>query len=136
MINWQLDAHVCELYHTEGILARWIEQSLARSCVFGAILNIARWNARSTTRAPSAQRGCPTNRDQCYACAHFREQFAVTRVKGKLGSSWNVDLASGNAITVQGSNGLGDATGTATSGAFTGRPLRDFSQPCHLSNSA
>src|SRR5882724_559848 len=30
MINWQFDAHVRELYHTEGTLARWIEQSLAR----------------------------------------------------------------------------------------------------------
>jgi hypothetical protein len=49
-------------------------------------------------------------------------------------SSTIYNYASGNAITVQGTNGLGDATGTGTSGSFTGRPLRVFSQPCHLSN--
>src|SRR5262249_30864997 len=50
-------------------------------------------------------------------------------------SSTIVNYASGNAITVRGSNGLGDATGTGTSGSFTGRPLRVAGQPCHLSSS-
>ena len=47
-----------------------------------------------------------------------------------------VQYASGNALTIQGSNGLGDATGTGTtSGLFVNRPLRVLNQPCHLSNS-
>jgi len=47
-----------------------------------------------------------------------------------------VNYASGNALTIQGNNGLGDATGTGTtSGLFVNRPLRVLSQPCHLSSS-
>jgi hypothetical protein len=57
-------------------------------------------------------------------------------VIGGWESSTIVNYASGNALTVQGSNGLGDVTGTGTTGGlFTGRPLRVYSEPCHLSNS-
>jgi len=59
----------------------------------------------------------------------------LRQVAGGWETNTIVNYASGNAVTIQGNNGLGDATGTATSGSFTGRPLRDFSQPCHLSNS-
>jgi hypothetical protein len=60
---------------------------------------------------------------------------AVLRhVAGGWESNSIVNYASGNAITVQGSNGLGDASGTGTNGTFTGRPLRVFSQPCHVSD--
>jgi len=59
----------------------------------------------------------------------------VRQVAGGWESNTIVNYASGNALTIQGSNSLGDASGTATSGSFTGRPLRDYSQPCHLSSS-
>jgi hypothetical protein len=60
----------------------------------------------------------------------------VRQVAGGWESNTIVNYASGNALTIQGSNGLGDATGTGTtSGLFVNRPLRDYSQPCHLSNS-
>ena len=57
----------------------------------------------------------------------------VRQVVGGWESNGIVNYASGNALTVQGNNGLGDVTGTGTSGSFTGRPLRDYSQPCHVS---
>jgi len=57
----------------------------------------------------------------------------VKQVIGGWESNTIYNFASGNAITVQGNNGLGDATGTATSGSFTGRPLRVAGQPCHVS---
>jgi hypothetical protein len=61
---------------------------------------------------------------------------AVLRhVAGGWESNTIVNYASGNALTIQGDSGLGDLSGTATSGSFTGRPLRDYTQPCHLSNS-
>ena len=44
-----------------------------------------------------------------------------------------VQYASGPALTIQGNNGLGEASGTGTSGQFTGRPLRVYSEPCHVS---
>jgi hypothetical protein len=59
----------------------------------------------------------------------------VRQVAGGWESNTIVNYASGNALTIQGKNGLGDASGTGTSGQFTGRPLRVYSQPCHLSNS-
>jgi hypothetical protein len=59
---------------------------------------------------------------------------AVLRhIAGGWESNTIVNYASGNALTIQGNNGLGDVTGTGTSGSFTGRPLRDYSQPCHVS---
>jgi hypothetical protein len=57
----------------------------------------------------------------------------IRQVAGGWESNTIVNYASGNALTIQGNNGLGDLTGTGTSGSFTGRPLRDFSQPCHVS---
>jgi hypothetical protein len=61
----------------------------------------------------------------------------LRQVAGGWESNTIVNYASGNALTVQGSNGLGDGTGTGTtSGLFVNRPLRDYSQPCHLSNSS
>lgn len=57
----------------------------------------------------------------------------VRQVAGGWESNTIVNYASGNALTIQGNNGLGDLTGTGTSGSFTGRPLRDYSQPCHVS---
>ena len=60
----------------------------------------------------------------------------IRQVAGGWESNTIVNYASGNALTVQGSNGLGDATGTGTtSGLFVNRPLRVYSQPCHLSSS-
>src|SRR6266571_2264487 len=59
----------------------------------------------------------------------------VRHVAGGWESNTIVNYASGNALTIQGNSGIGDPTGTGTSGSFTGRPLRDYSQPCHLSNS-
>ena len=59
----------------------------------------------------------------------------VRQVAGGWESNTIVNYASGNALTIQGNSGIGDPTGTGTSGSFTGRPLRDYSQPCHLSNS-
>ena len=59
----------------------------------------------------------------------------VRQVAGGWETNSIVNYASGNALTIQGNNGLGDASGTATSGSFTGRPLRVLNQPCHLSNS-
>jgi len=72
-----------------------------------------------------------------YNFPEFAQWNAIARqFVGGWETSTIVNYASGNAITVQGSNGLGDATGTATTGGlFTGRPLRIYSQPCHLSNS-
>ncbi len=64
-----------------------------------------------------------------------RSNFFLRQVVGGWESNTIVNYASGNALTIQGNNGLGDASGTATSGSFTGRPLRVFSQPCHLSSS-
>jgi len=61
---------------------------------------------------------------------------AVLRhVAGGWESNTIVNYASGNALTIQGNNGLGDVSGTGTQGTFTGRPLRVAGQPCHLSNS-
>jgi Carboxypeptidase regulatory-like domain len=61
---------------------------------------------------------------------------AARQVIGGWETSTIVNYASGNALTVNGNNGLGDATGTATTGGlFTQRPLRVYSQPCHLSSS-
>ena len=58
------------------------------------------------------------------------------KVIGGWESSTIVNYASGNALTIQGNNGLGDLTGTGTTGGlFTGRPLRVYSEPCHLSSS-
>src|SRR6266851_3230516 len=57
----------------------------------------------------------------------------LRQVAGGWESNTIVNYASGNALTIQGNNGLGDVTGTGTSGSFTGRPLRDYSQPCHVS---
>jgi hypothetical protein len=51
----------------------------------------------------------------------------------ELGSIYS--YASGPALTIQGNSGLGDVTGTGRSGRFGARPLRDYSQPCHLSGS-
>jgi hypothetical protein len=59
----------------------------------------------------------------------------LRQIAGGWESNTIVNYASGNALTIQGNNGLGDASGTATSGSFTGRPMRDYSQPCHLSSS-
>jgi len=59
----------------------------------------------------------------------------VRQVAGGWESNTIVNYASGNALTIQGNSGVGDPTGTGTSGSFTGRPMRDYSQPCHLSNS-
>ncbi|GAC1438967.1 MAG: hypothetical protein NVS1B11_35950 [Terriglobales bacterium] len=60
---------------------------------------------------------------------------AVARqVIGGWETSTIVNYASGAALTIQGSNGVGNATGTGSNGLFTGRPLRDYSQPCHLSS--
>jgi len=59
----------------------------------------------------------------------------VRQVAGGWESNTIVNYASGNALTIQGNSGIGDPTGTGTSGSFTGRPLRVYSQPCHLSNS-
>jgi hypothetical protein len=59
----------------------------------------------------------------------------LRQVAGGWESNTIVNYASGNALTIQGDSGLGDLSGTGTSGTFTGRPLRDYSQPCHLSNS-
>jgi len=65
-----------------------------------------------------------------------KSNVLVRQVAGGWESNTIVNYASGNALTVQGSSGLGDATGTGTtSGLFVNRPLRNFSQPCHLSNS-
>ena len=59
----------------------------------------------------------------------------VRQVAGGWESNTIVNYASGNALTVQGSNALGDATGVgSTNGLFINRPLRVYSQPCHLSN--
>ena len=57
----------------------------------------------------------------------------MRQVAGGWESNTIVNYASGNALTIQGNSGIGDASGTATNGSFTGRPLRDYSQPCHLS---
>ena len=72
-----------------------------------------------------------------YNFPEFSQLNALERgVIGGWESSTIVNYASGNAITVQGSSGRGDVTGTGTTGGlFTGRPLRDYSQPCHLGNS-
>src|SRR6266487_830215 len=51
---------------------RAVPWSMLKSGAFGVILKIARWNARSTTLAPSAQRDCPNNGDQRDPCAHLR----------------------------------------------------------------
>src|SRR6266478_1458093 len=59
----------------------------------------------------------------------------VRQVAGGWESNTIVNYASGNALTISGNSGLGDLSGTATSGSFTSRPLRVYSQPCHLSNS-
>lgn len=60
----------------------------------------------------------------------------LRQVAGGWETNSIVNYASGNALTIQGSNGLGDATGTGTtSGLFVNRPLRVYSQPCHLSSS-
>ena len=65
-----------------------------------------------------------------------KSNMVLRQVAGGWESNTIVNYASGNALTIQGSNGLGDATGTGTtSGLFVNRPLRDYSQPCHLSNS-
>ena len=58
---------------------------------------------------------------------------AVRQVAGGWETNTIVNYASGNALTIQGNNGLGDLSGTGTSGSFTGRPLRVSSQPCHVS---
>ncbi len=59
----------------------------------------------------------------------------LRQVAGGWESNTIVNYASGNALTVQGSNGIGDGTGTGTtSGLFVNRPLRVYSQPCHLSD--
>ncbi len=64
-----------------------------------------------------------------------KSNIFVRQVVGGWETNTIVNYASGNAITVQGNNGLGDASGTGTTGGlFTSRPLRDYSQPCHLSN--
>jgi len=69
---------------------------------------------------------------------HFPEFMQLKPVMRQAIGGWEsstiYNYASGNALTIQGSTGIGDPTGTATSGLFTGRPLRDFSQPCHSSN--
>jgi hypothetical protein len=72
-----------------------------------------------------------------YNFPQFSQWNAVARhAIGGWETSTIVNYASGNAVTVTGNNGLGDATGTATTGGlFTQRPLRVYSQPCHLSNS-
>jgi len=60
----------------------------------------------------------------------------LRQVAGGWESNTIVNYASGNALTIQGNSGLGDASGTGTTGGlFTSRPLRDYSQPCHLSSS-
>jgi len=59
----------------------------------------------------------------------------VRQVAGGWESNTIVNYASGNALTIQGNSGIGDVTGTGTQGTFTSRPLRVYSQPCHLSNS-
>jgi hypothetical protein len=63
-----------------------------------------------------------------------KSNMFVRQVVGGWETNTIVNYASGNALTIQGNNGLGDATGTATSGSFTGRPLRVLDQPCHLSS--
>jgi hypothetical protein len=71
-----------------------------------------------------------------YNFPEFSQTNAFARqVIGGWETSTIVNYASGNAVTVTGSNGLGDATGTATTGGlFTQRPLRVYSEPCHLSS--
>jgi hypothetical protein len=58
----------------------------------------------------------------------------VRQVAGGWETNTIVNYASGNALTIQGNSGRGDLSGTATSGSFTGRPLRVAGQPCHLSS--
>jgi hypothetical protein len=64
-----------------------------------------------------------------------RSNAFVRQVAGGWESDTIVNYASGNALTIQGNSGRGDVSGTGTNGTFTSRPLRVFSQPCHLSNS-
>jgi hypothetical protein len=64
-----------------------------------------------------------------------KSNMLVRHAVGGWETNTIVNYASGNAITVQGNNGLGDASGTGTTGGlFTSRPLRNYSQPCHLSS--
>ena len=63
-----------------------------------------------------------------------KSNAVVRSVAGGWESNTIVNYASGNALTISGNSGLGDLSGTATSGSFTSRPLRVYSQPCHLSN--
>jgi len=67
-----------------------------------------------------------------YLPTFANSSFFTKQVIGGWETNTIVNYASGNALTIQGNNGLGDASGTATSGSFTGRPLRDYSQPCHV----
>jgi len=60
--------------------------------------------------------------------------FFVRQVVGGWETNTIVNYASGPALTISGNTGTGDPTGTGTNGQFTGRPLRVFSQPCHLSS--
>lgn len=65
-----------------------------------------------------------------------KSNATLRQVAGGWETNSIVNYASGNALTIQGSNGLGDATGTGTtSGLFVNRPLRVYSQPCHLASS-
>jgi carboxypeptidase family protein len=71
-----------------------------------------------------------------YLPALTNSHALLRQVAGGWESNTIVNYASGNAITVQGNNGLGDASGTGTtSGLFVNRPLRVTGQPCHLSSS-
>src|SRR6059058_1765191 len=74
MIQRQSDAH-------NGLLAQGRNSregsralpSTLRRCDPGAMINIARWNVRSTKTTPSVNRNSHDNRDQGDPCAHLRE---------------------------------------------------------------
>jgi len=60
---------------------------------------------------------------------------ALRQVVGGWETNTIYNYASGNALTIQGSSGLGEVTGTGTTGGlFTSRPLRNYSEPCHKSS--
>ncbi len=71
-----------------------------------------------------------------YLPALTNSNALLRHVAGGWETNTIVNYASGNALTIQGNNGLGEASGTGTSGSFTGRPLRVYSEPCHKSGSA
>jgi hypothetical protein len=62
-----------------------------------------------------------------------RENSLLKQTFGHWETSTIVNYASGNAITIQGSSGLGDVVGAGSNGLFVNRPLRVAGQPCHVS---